>query len=78
MIGSSWNDHDTPKTSAHPISSSFASPTYDSEHGPMTDPGYAYARLESAFVPMDGELGWGEGMKPQPRAYMVTTRGRAD
>ena len=73
-VGSAWNDRDIPKTSPHPISTSFASPIYDSEHGPMTDPGYAYARLESAFVPMDGEMGWGEGKAPQPRSYKVTTR----
>ena len=45
----------------------------DSPHGPFDDPGFAYARLESAYVPTDGEFGWGEGLKPQTRDYKVTT-----
>lgn len=44
-----------------PIALSLATPIYDSLHGPMVDPGYAYTQRESAFVPMDCEMDWNTG-----------------
>ena len=40
---------------------SLSTPTLNSEHGPMTGPDYEYAKRESAFVPVDGEMFWYAG-----------------
>ena len=42
----------------NPIDYSYATPIYDSLHGPMVDPDYVYGQRESPFVPIDGEMDW--------------------
>ena len=42
----------------NPIDYSYATPIYDSLHGPMVDPDYVYGQRESNFVPIDGEMDW--------------------
>lgn len=38
-----------------------ATPIYQSAHGPLVDPDYAFAARESPWVPMDGEMFWFAG-----------------
>lgn len=56
--GEAWS-----RTNLHgpPIPHSLGTPIYDSLHGPMLDPGYAYIRSESPYVPMDAEMDWNSG-----------------
>jgi hypothetical protein len=49
-----------PRTSSW-AAGSLSTPTMNSEHGPMTGPDYEYAKRESAFVPIDGEMFWFSG-----------------
>ena len=43
------------------VTGSTATPIFNSNHGPMIDPDYAYAARESAWVPVDGEMFWHAG-----------------
>jgi hypothetical protein len=40
-----------------------ATPIFQSAHGPMVDPDFAFAARESPWVPMDGEMFWFAGAK---------------
>ena len=46
----------------NPIDYSYATPIYDSLHGPMVDPDYVFGQRESPFVPIDGEMDWATGL----------------
>ena len=41
-----------------PNRQSYGDPLFNSVHGPLLDPGFEYERTESAYVPMDNEMGW--------------------
>lgn len=44
----------------------------NSAHGPMIDPGFAYEKMESPFVPMDNEMRWNIGLKRYPTDAKTT------
>jgi hypothetical protein len=56
--GKAWSRHDL---HGPPLDTSLGTPVYDSLHGPMVDPNYAYIQRESPFVPMDCEMDWNTG-----------------
>eukprot|EP00040_Diaphanoeca_grandis_P035361 m.222177 g.222177 ORF g.222177 m.222177 type:complete len:689 (-) comp33365_c0_seq1:650-2716(-) len=45
------------------LSSSRATPIFDTGHGPAVDSDYTYVKQESAWVPVDGEMFWNVGAK---------------
>ena len=81
-VGGAQHDGDVPRTSRVlpngqpdprdgpngqiPLIDSLGDPIFNSAHGPMLGPGYAYEKAESPFVPMDAEMGWLVGLKPEP------------
>jgi len=51
------------------IAGSTATPIFESAHGPMVDPDFAFAARESAWVPMDGEMFWFAGKTIYDKGY---------
>jgi hypothetical protein len=62
----SWQENTEGDSAPFPATTSWvagtlSTPTLDSVHGPMTAPDYEYAKRESAWVPVDGEMFWYAG-----------------
>jgi hypothetical protein len=55
----------------------YGSPTYVSEDGYTVGRGWDYERVESPFLPMDGEMYWNEGLNGSGTAQEVGVDGHA-